>query len=105
LITKILQYWREKTGGCIKKDKNNLYEGDYYLNFSEIKDDKNHVHLITHNFTYPSFELIPTTTIGYVIKKDTKHLYPMKIDETDSPDKICLDMINLYKNFDTNYYN
>jgi hypothetical protein len=105
LITQILHNWKEKFGGYIQKDKRGLYEGDYYLNFSEIKDNKTHVHLITHNFTYPSFELIPSTRIGYVVKKDTKHLEPVKINETDNPEKICLDMIKLYENFDMNYYN
>jgi len=112
MIKQILHHWKEKIGGYVEKDKKGLYEGDYYLSFSEIKDDKKHIHLLTHNFetkigdfTYPSFELIPSTTIGYVVKKDTKHLQPIKIDETENPEKICLDIINLYENFDMNYYN
>ena len=114
MVKQILQYWREKTGGYIKRDKRGLYSGDYYLNFSQIKDNTTHIHLSKNifyskyedfSFSNILFELIPTATISYVIQKNNRHLYPMKIDETDSPDKICLHMIKLYENFDMNYYN
>jgi len=112
MIKQILHHWKEKIGGYIKRDKRGLYKNDYFLNFSKTEDNERHVHLATNNFysnfedlKYQSFNLIPTATIGYVVKKDEKHLEPVKIDENDSPEKICLDMIKLYENFDMNYYN
>ncbi len=112
MIKQILNEWKEKTGGYIKRDKKGLYEDDYYLIFPNDPDRNTHVHLATNNFhakfgnfNYPTFEFIPTATIGYVIKKNNRHLQPVKIEEKDSPDKICLHIIKLYENFDINYYN
>jgi len=113
MVKQLLHEWKKKTGGYIKKDKKGLYEDDYYLIFPDDPARNTHIHLVINNFqskfvnsnSNPPFQLIPTTTIGYVVKKDTKHLQPIKIDETDSPDKICLHMIKLYENFDMNYYN
>jgi hypothetical protein len=111
IVKKILYYWKEKMDGYISIDKRGLYKDDYYLSFTKTKDSENHVHLITNNFYYSntspntSFELIPTVTLGYIIKKNNTHLEAVKIEETDDPYKIYLDMVKLYENFDMNYYN
>ena len=114
MIKQILHHWKEKIGGYIKRDKRGLYAGDYYLNFTKTLDNTTHIHLSKNifyskygdfSFSNILFELIPTATLGYVIQKNNRHLYPMKIDEKDSPDKICLHLIKLYENFDMNYYN
>jgi hypothetical protein len=112
MIKQILHHWKEKIGGYIKRDKQYLYKDDYYLNFSNTEDNNTHVHLVKNNFYTKNinsnsnifFQLIPNTNIGYVVQKNNKYLEPVKIYETDSPDKICLQMINLYENFDRNYY-
>ena len=112
IINKILYEWNNKTnGGFIKKAKNN-YADDYYLSFSKYEDNQNHIHLITNRYYYDydsfinvfftsSFELMPTITIGYVLKKDNKNSLPIKINDKDTPKNICKKMIEHYHNFES----
>ena len=81
LLNKILKQWKTQTNNAyIQKVTMGVYTDDYILSFSEIPNQKTHVHLVTNQFYSnfnefislcfkPQFELIPTTTIGYIIKK------------------------------------
>lgn len=112
LLNKILQQWKKQTNNAdIQKVTMGVYTDDYILSFSEIRDQKTHIHLITNQFYSnfnefislffkPQFELIPTTTIGYVIKKNSKHLMPIKINQQNDPYIIVQNMIEMYETID-----
>ena len=108
MINKIIDNWKERTGGNVEHAYSGIYTEDYFLFFSDNHDKRNHIHLITNNFysNYdefinkffnPNFEVIPTVTIGYMIKKNNKYLPPMRINLNNDPQAICYNMIKSYK--------
>jgi hypothetical protein len=111
LIQQIIKTWKEKTNGNVEKVYLGVYTNDYLLSFSTNHDRKNHIHLVTNNFysNYnefisfffkPRFEIIPATTIGYIIKKNNKYLPPIKINKNADPQHICYHMIKSYQVLD-----
>jgi hypothetical protein len=112
LIQQIIQNWKERTnGGIVENAHSGIYTDDYFLFFSDNHDKKNHIHLITNSFysnyeefiNYffkPTFEIIPTVTIGYMIKKNNNYLPPMRINLNNDPQAICYNMIKSFKKLD-----
>ena len=112
LLNKILKQWKTQTNNAyIQKVTMGVYTDDYILSFSEIHDQKTHIHLITNQFYSnfnefislffkPQFELIPTTTIGYIIKKNSKYLTPIQINQQNDPYNIVQNMIKTYETID-----
>jgi len=110
LVKQLLHEWTIKTNGYVKEVKLGVYTDDYFLSFSDSHDRKNHIHLITHKFYSnldefisifftPQFEIVPTFTIGYVIKKNNKHSLPIKINQQKDTPIICYHMIKTYETF------
>jgi hypothetical protein len=108
LIQQIIENWKERTGGIVENAYSGIYTDDYFLFFSNNHDKKNHIHLITNHFysNYeqfiqlffkPNFQIIPTVTIGYVIKKNDSYLPPMKINLNNDAQAICYYMIKSFK--------
>jgi len=108
LIQQIIENWKERTGGIVENAYSGIYTDDYFLFFSNNHDKKNHIHLITNHFysNYeqfiqlffkPNFQIIPTITIGYVIKKNDSYLPPMKINLNNDAQAICYYMIKSFK--------
>ena len=112
LLNKILKQWKIQTNNAyIQKVRKGVYTDDYFLSFSEIPNQKTHIHLITNQFYTnfnefislffkPQFELIPTTTIGYVIKKNSKYLTPIQINQQNDAYIIVKHMIKTYETID-----
>lgn len=111
LIQQIIENWKERTGGIVENAYSGIYTEDYFLFFSNNHDTKNHIHLITNHFysNYdqfiqlffkPTFEVIPTVTIGYIIKKNDRYLPPMRINLKNDPQAICYNIIKAYKELD-----
>jgi hypothetical protein len=108
LIQQIIEDWKKRTGGIVENAYSGIYTDDYFLFFSNNHDKKNHIHLITNHFysNYeqfiqlffkPTFQIIPTVTIGYVIKKNDSYLPPMKINLNNDAQAICYYMIKSFK--------
>ena len=109
LVNEILNQWTKQTNGSYNKQTRGVHTDDYFLYFSKDKDYKTHIHLVTNNFYSnfydflsiffnPRFEIIPTTQLGYIIKKNNEYLPPVKINQTKESYDICKDMIEMYKN-------
>jgi hypothetical protein len=111
LIQQILNEWKRQTGGSFKKSMMGVFTDDYFLYFPELDDQKNHIHLVTNRFFFnnseffsslfhPRMEVIPTTHIGYIIKKNNSHFPPSKISPLHTPHEICYNMIRIFKTED-----
>jgi hypothetical protein len=112
LINTILKQWKIQTNnGKIEKLNYGVYTNDYLLFFSETDNPKTHVHLVTNKFYSnfnefislffkPQFEIIPTVTIGYIIKKNNKYLSPIQLNQEKDPDHIVKHIIATYKAID-----
>jgi len=110
LINEILYEWIKQTKGSFKKQTEGVYTDDYFLSFTKEPDQETHVHLITDKFYsnfkeffttyfYPNFEIIPTVTVGYVVKKNNTHLTPVRINQQNDAQMICKNIIEMYKNY------
>ena len=108
LIKNILAEWKKQTNGNIQKVKLGVYTDDYFLSFTKNNDVENHIHLITNKyysdykdflrlFFYQQFEMIPSITIGYIIKKKNNYLNPMKINQNKDAREICYHMRESYE--------
>ena len=108
LVESILVEWKKQTNGNIQKVKLGVYTDDYFLSFTKNHDTENHIHLITNKyysdykdflrlFFYQQFEIVPTVTIGYIIKKNNNYLNPMKINQNKDAREICYHMRESYE--------
>jgi hypothetical protein len=101
-IHNILSSWKKYTSGNVTKDSTTIYKYDYYLSFSKIEDQFNHIHLILHNFHYDNNN---HNNIIYVMKKFDKekqqiiHSKQIKINILSNPDKVVINMIKNYDKF------
>jgi len=114
LVEQILYQWKKQTNGNIQKATEGVYTDDYFLSFNEKHDNKTHIHLITNKFYAnfdefitlffrPNCEIIPTVTIGYVIKKNNRYLQPIKINQYNDAQTICYHMIKSFEQLDLQY--